>query len=74
MYPCKNCLFGGYLIYENGTSYVFKKAIKADPQGLKVEINYKEGGKGCRASYFQKREDECLNNNFNMLKVFSNEK
>lgn len=64
MIPCKNCIYGGVQIDANGTEIQkFKMAEKIVGSKL-IKIDYENCDPGCRASFFQCKEDVCVNNSF----------
>jgi len=62
--PCKNCIYGGLMVDNNGAPIrKFKSADKVVGAVWKT-INYENDEIGCRMTAFQSKEEVCINNSF----------
>jgi hypothetical protein len=63
MTKCQQCKYGANIMGFRGSMYNFKQAIKKVGNKI-IEIDYENGGSGCRKSEDNDKERECLENNF----------
>jgi hypothetical protein len=61
---CQTCKYGAVM-----KDRIFKKVIKKVNNSI-IEIDYNNGGVGCRATEDYEKERHCLSNNFNKYAKF----